>query len=566
MCSKANRPFTADDWLNNFKDAVLFISSEDDINKVIKLFKKAEEHYRNINMALKFTSLVKLGYCTGTQAEKIWDLLIPGYCYDLNRSHEIWNAYRTDIKRREPNSQKIFETYKNQLKFPSQTLDVTYDEFQKFCAEHANDLPDYDRNLLRTEFQEMMNTSLAFKSFELQIKQVEENLKKVLDDVNQRLSEDQKKECRRVLFNMAIGQFCKFIKQYTENQIFPQEEIPMICERMIRAFPFQVEPWHECLNYLFGLMESDANSLHAYSEMTMNVIARGMRQSPKVQRRVQDLILTALIDFTMTPEVKFCNILENSKTQACTSSKALVKNIFIAHLKHLKQIRNEESFRDNFIVSLDWLFRLFGKKEGPEEYLDVMAKLTGEKILEPKSIQYFHDELITEFPLHESPWKCYLDFLFKQIAHGETSQISCNSVSDVICRGMQQHNPSIQQAIGSSILKALQKCNLTDLSEFQNILNNVGTFANSEDYVANIIVAYLSHLPNRTENNFNMSWRVYCAIFNKSEEDVNERKELCKTKIRSLQAKRQATDDNEMSISKKFKQNCGIDDDEGGTM
>lgn len=131
---------------------------------------------------------------------------------------------------------------------------------------------------------------------------------------------------------------------------------------------------------------------------------------------------------------------------------------------------------------------------------------------------------------------------------------------------MQQHNPSIQQAIGSSILKALQKCNLTDLSEFQNILNNVGTFANSEDYVANIIVAYLSHLPNRTENNFNMSWRVYCAIFNKSEEDVNERKELCKTKIRSLQAKRQATDDNEMSISKKFKQNCGIDDDEGGTM
>lgn len=537
---------------------------------------------------MKLASLVTSDFCTKTQTQEIWDQLIPAYCYEFKRSHEIWNAYRADIKRKEPDSvKKIFETFRQQLKYPSRKLNKICNQFQRFCAEFANDLPDFDMNLHRTELQEMMEKSQAFEFFERQIEQVEETMTKVLIEDNQSLKEDIKQVCRISLLTMAIGYFRNFIAKCIENQLLPQEEILIIYERMIIAFPLQVEPCHEYLYYLFRLIETDTNSLHAFSEITMNVIARGMRRSPEVQQEVQALILQSLIDFTMTPEIDFRGILEHSKAQACASSKDLVANIFIAHLTHLKQILNEESFQNKFIVSVSWLFLLFGKHEEPDgrvcdEYLKVMARLSGEKILKAESLNFFNEQLIAEFPLHVPPWKCYLDFLFKMIAHDKTSQIYCTIVDDVISRGMQQNIEPIQRAIGTSILNALQYCNQTKLDEIQEILHNVGTFTNSEDHVANIILAYLNHLSNVTDKIFDLSWQFFGAIFNKSEKDVNDRKtkntilgkrqiphdedEMSSSKkfkqnpkITILQGKRQVPhDDDEMSFSKKFKQNCGI--------
>lgn len=389
LISRARAPLSTDVWLNHLKFAVLLTSSEQDISKLIELFKRATENYFSIYIALELASIVKLTECKDAQAQEIWSLLIPLYAYEFTRGREILVAYREDIIRREPDSPervgKIFETFRRELGIPLRDLHVSSGEFDNFFTTHGNMLPSLDMNYIRADVQHKTQIALSFEPFEAQLDIAKDAIN--LNETNEWISETQKGLIRAGLEDNNVKIYCKYIAHCTGNNLLPPlppEGIMVLYERMIAACPAHESAWKTYLTFLFNLIASGYNSSLNFCKTIFDVIERGLRQSRPVQHAVKSAILNALIHCNMTPEVNCSEILLNARTLNAKSGEDMFANIIIAYLAYLiTYVNNDESerqFEDKFDMSYRFFVTIHGGVEDDARSLwasAINSQLTG---------------------------------------------------------------------------------------------------------------------------------------------------------------------------------------------
>lgn len=329
-------PLSPDIWLRYLKVESTVAQSNDEIRKLIKLYRRALDDYYSIDVALELATLAK--QCDDEEAKKIWEILIPAYGYEFTKGRQIWAAWREDFIKREPESpekfKKIAKKFKEELLLPLSHMQTTYHEFREFLESNNEKLPNFDKSSTEVEF-----------------KTTKQILQKVLP-FEQKLAKLESK-----MHQERVDTFLNYISQCAED--LEEEYIQVLYERMITACCLNESVWKEYLKYIHSRSKdwtpTESNKSSIFRQTEMDVINRGLRNcSWSASLYIEKM---RIFESKKAPREDVQKILEEACAVQYNSPDPIVR-IWIEYLSYLVRIadfsdeKQVEILRSNF--NLGW--------------------------------------------------------------------------------------------------------------------------------------------------------------------------------------------------------------------
>lgn len=336
-------PVAPEIWLRYLKVEAAVAQSEDEIDKLRALFKRALNDYYSIDIALEYAILASR--CNDSKAKEIWEELLPAYGYEFTKGRLVWAAWRDDFMRREPDSpekfKKIVKRFKEELILPLSQMQLTYTEFRDFVELYGSQLPNFDR-----------------ESIEVEVKSTKKIYQKVLP-FEQKLDKlESKSHTERVdLFKSCIDECADDLEE---------EYVQILYERMITACCLNESVWKEYLSYIknrskdWSPVESNKSTIFRQNEI--DIVNRGLRNC----NWSADLYIEKMRIFEANnePRQEIQKILEQACAIQYNNAEPIVK-VWLEYLSYLVRItsftdeKEKEVLRSNFNLawnSLGWQY------------------------------------------------------------------------------------------------------------------------------------------------------------------------------------------------------------------
>lgn len=345
-------PLSPDIWLRYLKVETSVAQSKDELQKLIKIFKKALEDYFSIDVALEMASLAKL--CDDEDAKEIWETLIPAYGYEFTKGRLMWAAWRADFIRREPESpekyKKIAKKFKEELLLPLSHMQTSYQEFREFLDTHNDKLPNFDRTSTEVEFKTTKQILQKVLPFESKLAKLESKM-----------------------HHERVDTFLKYIAQCADD--LEEEYIQILYERMITACCLNETVWKEYLNYITHRSTrttwspAESNTSHIFLQTDLDIINRGLKNCTWSAALCVEKM--RIYESKKSSRAEIQKILEDAIAIKYNSAEPIVK-IWIEYLSYLVRVtdfsdeKHVEILRKNFDSSWENLGRLYGSAADTE--------------------------------------------------------------------------------------------------------------------------------------------------------------------------------------------------------
>jgi len=336
-------PLSPELWLRYLKTEVIIAQTDEEIDKLIKIFKKSLDDYYSVDIALEYAGLTSR--CNDKQAKEIWDDVIPVYGYDYSKGRLIWKAFRDDYMKRETDQKemvrKVVKKFKEELLLPLHDMQLTYVDFREFLEKHGDQLQKpFDR-----------------EAFEVEVKDTKKILQKV-KPFEKKLSElDEKAHHERV------DTFKNYVNECSELE---EEYVQVLYERMITACCLNETVWKSYIEYIQNRSSDwaplESNKSKIFLQTDLDIVNRGLRNC----NWSADLYIEKMRILETKKESKenVQSVLEQATQTQYKTPDPLVK-VWIEYLTYLVRSTNfndekeTEILRNNFNLawnSLGWQF------------------------------------------------------------------------------------------------------------------------------------------------------------------------------------------------------------------
>lgn len=344
-------PLSPEIWLRYLKTELSVAQTEEEINNLIKLFRKALDDYYSIDVALLYSEVVQR--CNAAQAKDIWGDLLPAYGYEFTKGRLIWQAWRNDFMKREIDEEekvrKVIKRFKEELLLPLKDMQLTYVEFRSFLDKYGDKLQKpFDR-----------------EAFEVEVK----NTKKILQKVNPFEKKLSELETKAHLERVEV--FKNYIEDCAEE--LEEEFVQILYERMITSCCLNESVWKLYIKFLqnrptdWSPLESNKSKI--FIQTDFDIVNRGLRNC----NWSADLYIEKMhiLELNKEPKEKIQVILEEASQIQFNSPEPLVK-VWIEYLSCLARITNfkeekeVETLRNNFNLGWNSLGWSYGSLADPD--------------------------------------------------------------------------------------------------------------------------------------------------------------------------------------------------------
>ncbi|XP_058062815.1 squamous cell carcinoma antigen recognized by T-cells 3 [Anopheles bellator] len=362
-------PLSPDIWLRWLKIEASLASTDEQIEKVEKLFQRALTDYYSAEVALEFAGLA-LKTENKTIAERIWNILIPTYALHTFKGRSIFEAYREDVLAKNGDSVESFNRvariYEQELKIPLRNMEDSYIEYKLLCEKYKSMLTDLDE-----------------EKFERRYKQAKAALQHMLphETALAALESHQHQE-RAELYRKYIAD-CRSEIDDDEKQI--------LYERMVTECCLDGTVWLDYLRYLrhFPPDPDDNPSSIVFRQTPLDLVNRALRNCTWSAELFVEKMRIVEREQKASSKMTVVKIMEDVASAGLQTPEASVK-VWLEYLTFLRRYTDFESekerdiLRANFDLAWNQLGRTWGVLADPQcKILQFWGRLEYDAFREP---------------------------------------------------------------------------------------------------------------------------------------------------------------------------------------
>uniref|UniRef100_A0A182QHB1 RRM domain-containing protein n=1 Tax=Anopheles farauti TaxID=69004 RepID=A0A182QHB1_9DIPT len=362
-------PLSPEIWLRWLKIESSLASTDEQVEKVEKLFQRALNDYYSAEVALEFAELA-MKTTSKDISERIWKTLIPTYGLHVLKGRSIFEAYREDILTKNGDSPASFNQlariYEQELKIPLRNMEDSYIEYKLLCEKYKDVITDLDE-----------------EKFERRYKQAKEALQRMLSHENALA---------------ALGQHCyqdkanAYRKYIADCQsLLDDDEVQILYERMVTECCLDETVWVDYVRYLHRCPpdSEDNPTSPVFRQTELDLVNRALRNCTWSAELFVEKMRIVERQASPSSKMTILKIMEDVASAGLQKPEASVK-VWLEYLTYLRRVtdftseKEKEILRANFDLAWNQLGRTWGVLADPQcKILQFWGRLEYEALGEP---------------------------------------------------------------------------------------------------------------------------------------------------------------------------------------
>ncbi|EAU77058.3 AGAP002959-PA [Anopheles gambiae str. PEST] len=362
-------PLSPEIWLRWLKIESSLATTDEEVEKVEKLFQRALSDYYSAEVALEFAALA-MKTDSKTIAERIWKTLIPTYGLHTMKGRSIFEAYREDTLTKDGDSPASFNRlariYEQELKIPLRNMEDSYIEYKLLCEKYKDVLTDLDA-----------------EKFERRYKQAKEALQRMLPHETALAALEA--HCHQERADL----YRKYIADC--QTLLDDDEVQILYERMVTECCLDGAVWHEYVRYLHRCPPDaeDNTASPVFRQTELDLVNRALRNCTWSAELYVEKMRIVERQATPTSKMTILKIMEDVASAGLQTPEASVK-VWLEYLTYLRRVtdfaseKERDILRANFDLAWNQLGRTWGVLADPQcKILQYWGRLEYEALGEP---------------------------------------------------------------------------------------------------------------------------------------------------------------------------------------
>uniref|UniRef100_A0A182JYB4 RRM domain-containing protein n=1 Tax=Anopheles christyi TaxID=43041 RepID=A0A182JYB4_9DIPT len=362
-------PLSPEIWLRWLKIESSLATTDEQVEKVEKLFQRALNDYYSAEVALEFAALAMK---TGSKviSEQIWKTLIPTYGLHTMKGRSIFEAYREDTLTKNGDSPASFNRlariYEQELKIPLRNMEDSYIEYKLLCEKYKEVLTDLDE-----------------EKFERRYKQAKEALQRMLPHETALAALEA--HCHQERADL----YRKYIADC--QSVLDDDEVQILYERMVTECCLDGAVWHDYVRYLHRCPPDaeDNPASPVFRQSELDLVNRALRNCTWSAELYVEKMRIVERQATPTSKMTILKIMEDVASAGLQTPEASVK-VWLEYLTYLRRVtdftseKERDILRANFDLAWNQLGRTWGVLADPQcKILQFWGRLEYEALGEP---------------------------------------------------------------------------------------------------------------------------------------------------------------------------------------
>ncbi|XP_049285135.1 squamous cell carcinoma antigen recognized by T-cells 3 isoform X2 [Anopheles funestus] len=362
-------PLSPEIWLKWLKIESSLATTDEQVEKVEKLFQRALNDYYSAEVALEFAELA-MKTSSKDISLRIWKTLIPTYGLHTVKGRSIFEAYREDTLTKNGDSPASFNLlariYEQELKIPLRNMEDSYIEYKLLCEKYKDVITDLDE-----------------EKFERRYKQAKDALQRMLSHENALA---------------ALGSHCHqeradlYRKYIAECQaVLDDDEVQILYERMVTECCLDGTVWYDYVRYLHRCPpDPEENSASpVFRQTELELVNRALRNCTWSAELYVEKMRIVERQAKPSSKMTILKIMEDVASAGLQTPEASVK-VWLEYLTYLRRVtdftseKERDILRANFDLAWNQLGRTWGVLADPQcKILQFWGRLEYEALGEP---------------------------------------------------------------------------------------------------------------------------------------------------------------------------------------
>lgn len=362
-------PLSPEIWLRWLKIEASIATSDEQIEKVEKLFQRALNDYYSADVAMEFAELA-MKTSSKDISDRIWRTLIPTYGLHTMKGRSIYEAYREDTLTKNGDTTESFNRvariYEQELKIPLHNMEESCIQYKLLCEKYKDQLTDLDE-----------------EKFERRYKQAKEALQRMMAHENALAA--LKAHCHQDRADL----YRKYIEDC--QGVLDDDEVQILYERMVTECCLDGTVWVDYLRYLHRCPPDpeDGQTSPVFRQSELDVVNRALRNCPWCAELYVEKMRIAERHYKESSKMMILKIMEDVASAGLQTPEASVK-VWLEYLTYLRRVtdftseKERDILRANFDLAWNQLGRAWGVLADPQcKILQFWGRLEYEVLGEP---------------------------------------------------------------------------------------------------------------------------------------------------------------------------------------
>ncbi|KFB51959.1 AGAP002959-PA-like protein [Anopheles sinensis] len=362
-------PLSPEIWLRWLKIEASIATTDEQIEKVEKLFQRALNDYYSADVAMEFAELA-MKTSSKDISDRIWRTLIPTYGLHTMKGRSIFEAYREDTLTKNGDTPESFNRvariYEQELKIPLRNMEESCIQYKLLCEKYKDQLTDLDE-----------------EKFERRYKQAKDALQRMLP--HETALAELKAHCHQERADL----FRKYIEDC--QAVLDDDEVQILYERMVTECCLDGTVWVDYLRYLHRCPPDpeDGQTSPVFRQSELDVVNRALRNCPWCAELYVEKMRIAERHYKDGSKMMILKIMEDVASAGLQTPEAAVK-VWLEYLTYLRRVtdftseKERDILRANFDLAWNQLGRAWGVLADPQcKILQFWGRLEYEALGEP---------------------------------------------------------------------------------------------------------------------------------------------------------------------------------------
>ncbi|XP_035894910.1 squamous cell carcinoma antigen recognized by T-cells 3 [Anopheles stephensi] len=338
-------PLSPEIWLRWLKIESSLATTDEQVEKVEKLFQRALNDYYSAEVALEFAELA-MKTSSKEIADRIWNTLIPTYGLHTVKGRSIFEAYREDTLTKNGDSPASFNRlariYEQELKIPLRNMEDSYIEYKLLCEKYKEVITDLDA-----------------EKFERRYKQAKEALQKMLP--HETALSALEAHCHQERADL----YRKYIADC--QSVLDDDEVQILYERMVTECCLDGTVWHDYVRYLHRCPPDPEENPTSpvFRQTEIDLVNRALRNCTWSAELYVEKMRIVERQAKPTSKMTILKIMEDVASAGLQTPEASVK-VWLEYLTYLRRVtdftseKERDILRANFDLAWNQLGRAWG--------------------------------------------------------------------------------------------------------------------------------------------------------------------------------------------------------------
>uniref|UniRef100_A0A182M2X6 RRM domain-containing protein n=1 Tax=Anopheles culicifacies TaxID=139723 RepID=A0A182M2X6_9DIPT len=362
-------PLSPEIWLKWLKIESSLASTDEQVEKVVKLFQRALNDYYSAEVAMEFAELA-MKTSSREISDGIWKTLIPTYGLHTVKGRSIFEAYREDTLTKNGDSPASFNRlariYEQELKIPLRNMEESYIEYKLLCEKYKDVITDLDE-----------------EKFERRYKQAKEALQRMLP--HETALGALEAHCHQERADL----YRKYIADC--QAVLDDDEVQILYERMVTECCLDGTVWYDYVRYLHRCPpDPDENPASpVFRQTELDLVNRALRNCTWSAELFVEKMRIVERQAKPTSKMAILKIMEDVASAGLQTPEASVK-VWLEYLTYLRRVtdftseKERDILRANFDLAWNQLGRTWGVLADPQcKILQFWGRLEYEALGEP---------------------------------------------------------------------------------------------------------------------------------------------------------------------------------------